>query len=90
MDPAERLVDEANTLVPATQVLRSMGYRSRLEQDAAEMRWAESDGIQFGAEDPLRLLGGVTMRTARGASWRPAEGEVESVLRECHPDVVSD
>lgn len=90
MDASERLVDAANTLVPAIQVLRGMGYRIRREQGAAEMWWAESDGIQFGAEDPLRLLGLVTMRTTRGASWRPADGEVESVFREFYPDIVPD
>ncbi|MEL6444726.1 MAG: hypothetical protein AAFP15_08870 [Bacteroidota bacterium] len=70
-------------LIPALLALRAMGYDvSRRYDDGREWWEAETEALEFGAEDPLSLLGLVALREQRGAVWHASDAEIEAVMQE--------
>ncbi|MEL7360929.1 MAG: hypothetical protein AAFN13_02550 [Bacteroidota bacterium] len=73
----------ANVLIPAILALRAMGYDVSRRYDGDQEWWkAETESLEFGAEDPLSLLGLVALRENRGAAWRASDAEIEAVMQE--------
>ena len=66
----------ANTFNPCPELMHEMGYRiecSYLRDENGEhtQHWgAEKEGAELSADDPVALLGLVTLWEARGASWQ--------------------
>jgi hypothetical protein len=82
------VADAANTIVPCFLVLESQGYKISKRQDSEIEQWiAEKGDLQVLAEDPLRLLGLVTMVEARGEKWYAPDEEIEGFLQKFNLDV---
>ncbi|MEO1728816.1 MAG: hypothetical protein AAFR95_17525 [Bacteroidota bacterium] len=70
-------------LIPALLALRAMGYDVSRPYDGEREWWrAETETVEFGAEDPLSLLGLVALRENRGAAWRASDAEIDAVMQE--------
>ncbi|MEM6785782.1 MAG: hypothetical protein AAF624_18830 [Bacteroidota bacterium] len=73
----------ANVLIPAILALRAMGYDVSRRYDGGREWWkAQTEMLEFGAEDPLSLLGLVALRERRGAKWRASDAEIDAVMQE--------
>jgi hypothetical protein len=74
----------ANVVIPAYLALLAKGYRVRCERlpDETENWIAESALGRFGADDPITLLGVVTVAETRGENWRASDEEIERFLKE--------
>jgi hypothetical protein len=78
--------EASNTLIPALKVLRDEGYALErggwIGEDGESWFVARRGGREFIAEDPLRLLGLVSMVTRLGEQWQHAcsEEEFEELL----------
>ena len=62
----------------AILTLREKGYRvwwEASERSAADDWWAEKEGREFIATNPLTLLGLVALWESRGDEWRKKRGE---------------
>ena len=69
-----------NVLVPAYLALREKGYRvTRVvnRREKAETWRALKPGAEFIAEDPLSLLGLVSLFETRGVSWQAEDPEID-------------
>ena len=69
-----------NVLVPAYLALREKGYRvTRVvnRREKAETWRALKPGAEFIAEDPLSLLGLVSLFETRGVSWQAEGSEID-------------
>ncbi|MEM8600598.1 MAG: hypothetical protein AAGF99_11815 [Bacteroidota bacterium] len=70
-------------LIPAILALRAMGYDvSRRYDDDREWWKAKTETLEFGAEDPLSLLGLIALRENRGAAWHATDAEIDAVMQE--------
>jgi len=71
-----------NVDVPAYLTLLAKGYVVTCEwkSDKEDYWLAEGALGQFGAEDPIALLGVVTVAETRGASWIASDEEIEAFL----------
>jgi hypothetical protein len=73
----------SNVLVPAYLVLRGKGYRiTRVVEKKVETWRAVKPGVEFIAEDPLSLLGLVSLYEARGEAWRAEDAEIDDFCRQ--------
>ncbi|BCU79000.1 hypothetical protein [Luteolibacter sp. LG18] len=84
MVPKTTIANAGNALVPAYLVLVAKGYSVRCsleEEDGGEIWHAENDALKLSAEDPVALLGLVTMAEARGADWQASDEQIDSFLR---------
>jgi hypothetical protein len=89
MSDQELLSDGGNT-VPAVLVLRDRGFvLSRIELGDSEQWIAERDDLRLVAEDPLMLLGLLTMREQRGYDWAAADNEIHAFFRDYYPEEAS-
>ena len=72
----------ANVVVPAYLVLRTKGYVVHCERssDDSENWIAEGPLGRFGADDPITLLGVVSVVETRGASWPATDAELNAFL----------
>ncbi len=85
--PNEQIANAANTLAPAIFTLRKLGFVVTRETHGGSEQWrAAAPSLVAVADDPLQLLGLVTLRSTRGASWPCSDAEVSSVLRDYYPD----
>lgn len=79
-----KLAAAGNTLVPAYLTLKELGYevwRRTTETDQDEIWAAAKDGNEFTADNPLELLGLVTMGETRGEEWLATDTEIEGFLK---------
>jgi hypothetical protein len=79
-----KLAAAGNTLIPAFLTLKEMGYqvtRRTTGTDQAEIWIAAKDGNEFTADNPLELLGLVTMGETRGEEWLATDAETEEFLK---------
>ncbi len=70
-----------NTVAPAIQTLRSLGYKVTLS-NGTPLLIAEKDGNLFVADDPVTVLGLIKMHEIRGDNWQASDEELEEVRRE--------
>ena len=70
-----------NTVVPAILLIRQMGYTFTFDKEKSHCL-AEKDGISFGAEDPVMVLGLIKLFEMKGENWRASDDEIEKVLKE--------
>ncbi len=78
-----RIVALANTEVPAILALESLGFNiaSRIVNVDQGMIWtATGNGDEYVAEDPLSLLGLVTLLEVRGDTWQASDDDIEKYL----------
>lgn len=73
-----KIVEAANTVVPAVLALEACGFR--LSQEG-EYVVAVSEAGTFVAQDPVVLLGLVKLVEIRSWSWRPCDDEIDDVLQ---------
>ena len=72
-----------SVLVPAYLVLRGKGYRiTRVVEENVETWRAMKPGEEFIAEDPLSLLGLVSLYEARGPAWRAEDAEIDDFFEQ--------
>lgn len=77
-----RIVAAGNTIVPAYLVLLEKGYQvSRLRTDDEVETWlAIKAGEEFVADDPLMLLGLVSLYEIRQEVWPAPDGEIDAFM----------
>ncbi len=93
-----RIADAMNTYNPTLQIIKSKGYKIFLYPDTREEFlgdfWAIKDGREFIGEDPLRVLGLITLWENNGDQWRqkniPTEDHYNNILERTFPDTVQD
>ena len=88
-DPQKRefIADAGNTQVPAILLLRSLGFVVRREYREDTEHWfADRADLTLLADSPMSLLGLATMRSVRGAAWKAADAEIDTVLSEYRLD----
>ncbi|MCP5021723.1 MAG: hypothetical protein GY930_08080, partial [bacterium] len=77
----ERLFALSNTVVPTILSLIDLGFEVRRVIQGESERWyALSPKNAYMSDDPLSLLGLVTMRSLRGADWRPDDQATAKIL----------
>ena len=72
-----------NVVVPAYLALRAKGYCVHRDQSSNQSEHWTAEGPlgRFGAEDPIKLLGVVSVAETRGASWQATDAEIEAFLK---------
>jgi hypothetical protein len=78
------IADAGNVLVPAYLALIQKGYSVSCEKLGSEEEdlWiAENSSNRFVAEDPLLLLGLITLYEIRGEKWQASDNEIEAFLK---------
>ncbi len=70
-----------NTVAPAIQTLKSLGYKVTLS-DGLQLLTAEKGGNSFVADDPVTVLGLIKMHEVRGADWQVPDEELEAIRQE--------
>jgi hypothetical protein len=70
-----RLSHAANTLIPAIKALRAKGYKVRVDSENRACT-AERNGNQFNAQDPVTVLGLVTLYEVLGDEWQLPDREL--------------
>ena len=93
-----RIADVMNTYNPALQIIKAKGYKVFLFPDIREEFlgdfWAIKDGREFIGEDPLRVLGLITLWENNGDEWRQknvsTEDHYNNILERAFPDTVQD
>jgi hypothetical protein len=84
MGSAFRLTEFNDVSNVAILTLRDKGYRvwwEASERPAADDWWAEKEGREFIATNPLALLGLVALWESRGEEWRQKPGEPNLLSR---------
>lgn len=84
MSSAFRLTEFHGVSNVAILTLREKGYRvwwEASERPAADDWWAEKEGREFIATNPLVLLGLVALFESRGEDWREKPGEQDLLSR---------
>src|SRR5262245_54935130 len=78
------IADAGNVLVPAYLVIIQKGYsvaHEKLGYEEEELWIAENPSNRFVAEDPLHLLGLITLYETRGEEWEASDNEIEAFLK---------
>jgi hypothetical protein len=73
-----RIATAGNTINPALLVLKAKGYEVRCKTDEEGQivtYWARRDGNVFIGEDPVSVLGLVTLWEHRGEDWKTRDNE---------------
>jgi hypothetical protein len=76
-----------NVEIPAYLTLVEKGYIVTCEwrSDTSDYWLADGPLGQFGAEDPISLLGVVAVVETRGDSWRATDDEIDAYLEKFVP-----
>ncbi|UUC45138.1 hypothetical protein [Flavobacterium cerinum] len=91
-----RLSAEANTYNSALRIIKSKGYKIFLYPDQSDdlygTYWAIKENRDFIAEDPLRLLGIITIWETNGDNWSGPNHENirDKIASNAFPDSVAD
>ena len=92
-----RLSEAPNTYNSALRIIKSKGYKIFLYPDARDEfygdYWAIKGNQDFIAEDPLRLLGIITIWETNGESWSGkanSENLYDEIASKAFPDSVAD
>lgn len=91
-----RLSAEANTYNPALRIIKSKGYKIFLYPDQSDdlygTYWAIKENRDFIAEDPLQLLGIITIWETNGDHWSGPNRENvrDKIASNAFPDSVAD
>ncbi|HEX3656649.1 MAG TPA: hypothetical protein VHV55_12610 [Pirellulales bacterium] len=85
---SENIGAAGNTLVPAVLTLESMGYRIGWERHDDQREDWHADGPlgHFWGDDPLELLGLITMRELRGVNWKATDEQIDAFAARYLPD----
>lgn len=67
----------ANTVVPAILALQAAGFQVQVEEHTIT---ATSSAGRFMAEDPVAVLGLITLVELRGPDWSASDEEIEDTL----------
>ena len=76
---AMRIASAANLLAPAYLTIREKGYAVQREGD---LLVATRGDDTFMAEDPILLLGAITVGECRGTHWQATDVEIADFLLE--------
>lgn len=78
------LAHAANVLVPAHLALLQKGFLLRYREaelpGAEELWYATKDDLVFSDEDPILLLGLITLYETRGENWQASDEEIDEYL----------
>jgi len=91
-----RLSAEINTYNSALQIIKSKGYKIFLYPSESDeffgTYWAIKENRDFIAEDPLRLLGIITIWETNGDNWSGSERQNlrDEIASKAFPDSVTD
>lgn len=72
-----RITSAANVLTPAYMTILAKGYTVRNE---GELLVATRDGDTFIADDPILLLGVITIGESRGENWQATDAEIDEFV----------
>jgi hypothetical protein len=78
------IADAGNVLVPAYLALIQKGYsvsHEKLGSEKKELWIAENSSNRFVAEDPLLLLGLISLYETRGEKWQASDNEIEAFFK---------
>lgn len=72
-----------NVVVPAYLTLLAKGFTVNCERysDGSERWTAQGTLGQFGADDPITLLGVICVAETRGAHWQADDAEIDHFLK---------
>ncbi len=82
-----RIVAAGNTVVPAYLALLEKGYQVSCSPagERKELWRAWNSDDEFIAEDPLTLLGLITLHEIRGANWQAPDREIDAYFERFYP-----
>lgn len=74
----QRIVQAGNTVVPALLAIESLGFAVDLSGDATYARRGQEE---YGAEDPVALLGLIRLVELRSWDWAASDTQIDETLR---------
>lgn len=73
-----RVVQAGNTVVPALLAVESLGFIIEVSGDSVSARRGQEE---YGAEDPVALLGLIRLVELRSWDWSPSDEQIDETLR---------
>ena len=74
----QRIVQAGNTVVPALLAVESLGFAVEVNGDIAYARRGQEE---YGAEDPVALLGLIRLVELRSWDWAASDEQIDETMR---------
>ena len=74
----QRIVQAGNTVVPALLAIESLGFAVEMSGDTSYARRGQEE---YGAEDPVALLGLIRLVELRSWDWPASDRQIDETLR---------
>jgi hypothetical protein len=74
----QRIVQAGNTVVPALLAIESLGFAVRM---SGGITYARRGQEEYGAEDPVALLGLIRLVELRSWDWAASDSQIDDTLR---------